>query len=131
MDIVKDIESNNSVSAIHLSERLSGHALAIAQMAGLIHKGSWSIGDFVQLYDKNTRKISGPLGKTNLDTVWRLSFDSLNASCKAFIGVLAYVSPDNIPEGLFKLQDSDTLPEVLQFCDDEFEQVSPEYNFIK
>ena len=106
---------------MQLSSKLDVHALAIAQVAGLISKFSWSIEEFINIYDRNTRKITGPNGKTTLDTVWKLSFESLGNSCKALLGVLAYIMPDDIPQALFEMSDSTKLPERLLFCHDEFE----------
>ena len=122
-DIAEDMTNEDSASAWELSERLHGHALAISQIAGLIHKGQWAIGEFLKYYDKNTRRISGPRGKTTLETVWKLSFESLDIRCKAFLGLLTYLMPDEIPLGLFKPSDVEMLPEALRFCTDDFECV--------
>lgn len=122
-DIAGDITTQDSDSVLELSEELHGHALAISQITGLIHKGQWAIGEFLKYYDKNTRKISGPRGKTTLETIWKLSFESLNVQCKAFLGVLSYLMPEEIPQGLFEPSDVAMLPGALRFCSDDFECV--------
>jgi hypothetical protein len=122
-DIAMDVESKESQSAIELSERLNGHALAITQMAGLIHRRSWTIEEFVKIYDRNTRKMLGMPGKNSLDAVWKLSFESLSPMCASLLGVLSFISPDSIPQVLFEPLDPLALPKSLQFCSDEFQYV--------
>jgi hypothetical protein len=47
IDIAEDITIHDSESAQQLSDRLRGYTLAISQMAGLIHRGSYSISEFL------------------------------------------------------------------------------------
>ena len=49
-----------------------------------------------------------------------LSFESLTDDCSAFLGVLSYITPDDIHQALFEASDSPALPESLRFCTDEF-----------
>jgi hypothetical protein len=124
MDVAKDIANQDVRSAKALSEKLSGHALALNQMAGLIHKRSWSIDEFLRIYDKNARRIHGLSQEENsIDTVWRLSFESLDGPASAILGVLSFYMPDSIPEALFRRTSSKDLPHSLKFCEDDFEYV--------
>lgn len=116
LDIADKLTVQEAKSAHELSERLSGHALAISQMAGLIHRRSWSIEEFLAIYDKNTQKIHGSATGDSLDTVWYLSFKSLEPECSAFLGVLCYVSPDSIPQELF--ESTAALPPGLELYQD-------------
>ena len=118
-DIAEDVTAVESQSAIDLSEKLSGHALAISQMAGLIHKRSWSIKEFLAIYDRNTKRLHGTPGSTSLDAVWYLSFKDLDGLSSAFLAVLAYIMPDSIPQALFEDVKSSEMPEVLRDCCDE------------
>lgn len=118
MDIADSLTAQEAKSAMELSERLSGHALAISQMAGLIHKRGWSIEEFLQHYSKNAQKM---VTKTSLETVWKLSFESLDPAAFALLGTLSFLMPDSIPQALFRPDDPDLLPERLKFCDDEIE----------
>jgi len=118
-DIAADISSQDAKSALDLSEKLSGHALAISQMAGLIHRRSWSIAEFVAIYDRNTREMLGMPGTNSLDAVWRLSFESLNENCAMMLGILCYLMPDSIPQALFEPSDRNDLPATLNFCSHE------------
>ncbi|KAH8665407.1 P-loop containing nucleoside triphosphate hydrolase protein [Ilyonectria robusta] len=52
--IGRDLNSE-SISARTLSEQLSGHALALSQMAGLIHDGELSIKEFTTMFIKNSQ----------------------------------------------------------------------------
>lgn len=129
LDIADDLSAKETQSAFDLSERLSGHALAISQMAGLIHRRSWSIEEFLAIYDENTRKMHGATKGNSLDTVWYLSFKSLDSECSAFLGVLSYVAPDSIPMSLFEQDSSTTLPREIQVYQDQFQYVRPAYRF--
>jgi hypothetical protein len=71
-DIGKDLEAEKS-SAYKLSQRLSGHALGISHMAGLIHSRSWSITEFMSIYLKNPRRAH----TTELIAIWDFSFKRL------------------------------------------------------
>ena len=116
MDISNDLNAKETKSALELSEKLSGHALAISQMAGLIHRRSWSIEQFVSIYMKSTQRLH----ENALDAVWKLSFESLDDLSFNFLGVLSYIAPDSIPQALFEPGDPAQLPQSLQFCNDEF-----------
>ncbi|KEZ45512.1 hypothetical protein SAPIO_CDS1836 [Scedosporium apiospermum] len=80
-NIGRDTEAETK-SALQLSEILSGHALAIQHMAGLIHGRSFSITDFMNHYLKNPRRIhkpgeKNPARRSELEMLWEYSFESL------------------------------------------------------
>lgn len=121
--ISAELLENEARSAYNLSERLSGHALALSNMCGLIHRRSWSISELVNVYDRSKDFKDG------LETVWRLSFENLRPSCAALLSVFTFCSPDSIPQSLFEFNeetenltddmlwylDSDWLVDLL-FC---------------
>ena len=112
----RDLEAEGS-SALALSERLSGHALAISHMAGLIYEGESSIQEFMMMYLKNPR----PAHATNeLAALWDFSFKSLNKNSLSLLGVMAYLAPDGISQELFEAGAGRKLPDDLDFCSDEF-----------
>lgn len=114
----KDIASDvlETESAVELSEKLSGHALALSHMAGLIQTRSWRIKEFLSIYEKNRRKFHHDWTKS-LATVLHFSFEELSIEALTLLGVLAYISPDSIPSLLFDSeQDSKVLPENFSFC---------------
>lgn len=113
-DLADDISSTEVDSALQLSQKLSGHALALAQMAGLIVRRSWSIKQFLAVYEKNARKLHGQF----LDIVWHMSFESLDDDAKALLGVLSSIAPDAIPEQLLEVEER-YLPATLSCCTDE------------
>jgi hypothetical protein len=113
-EIGRDI-NKEGMSAFELSKRLSGHALGITHMAGMIHRRSWSIAEFMSVYLKNPRRVHN----SELQTLWEFSFQSLEPETRRFLGVLAFLMPDNIPQSLFEV-DEQNLPERLKFCSDEF-----------
>ena len=114
LDAAKDLSQTEAKSAFDLSSRLSGHALAISQMAGLIHRRMWSIEEFLDVYDQNEREIQGTESGNSLATVWRLSFKSLDAASLGFLGILSYISPDSIPQLLFEQSKLEPELEVYQ-----------------
>lgn len=97
--ISADLLTKEAQSAYDLSERLSGHALALSNMCGLIHRRSWSISELVEVYDKSKDFNHG------LETVWKLSFESLRPDCAALLSVFTFCAPDSIPQSLFEFND--------------------------
>lgn len=119
-NIAEEVVSSEIQSAKELSDKLDGHALAISQMAALIHRKLWSIDTFLSIYAQNTQKLHNVPGYTSLDTVWQVSFEQLDVLNSAILGVLAYVMPDSIPLALFKPHDQVTFPKNLAFCKDDW-----------
>lgn len=91
--------ANNTQSAYSLSERLSGHALALSNMSGLIHLRSWSISELIEVYDRSKDF------KDRLETVWQLSFEKLQPDCAALLSAFTFCVPDSIPKS-FKFDEN-------------------------
>ncbi|KAG8161020.1 hypothetical protein KVR01_009284 [Diaporthe batatas] len=119
-DVGTQLTTQESKSAHDLSEKLSGHALAISTMAGLIHRRAWSISEFLSLYNKQPEKMHGISGNSSINALWDMSFQSLDEKSSAILGVLCFLSPDNIPQSLFEIQSAEVLPSELSFCADQF-----------
>ncbi|KAF1961988.1 hypothetical protein CC80DRAFT_522601 [Byssothecium circinans] len=118
-DLGADLELEGE-SALELSKRLSGHALGISHMAGLIRRRSWSITEFMQYYTKNPKRLHG----SELNAIWEFSFRDLvqkNPTSHTLLGILSYLMPDNIPQSLFALDPEVEAPIGCEFCSDEFE----------
>lgn len=118
--IGEDLKAETT-SALALSERLSGHALAISHMAGMIFEGNMSVQEFLVMYMKNPGRTHA---RDELAALWDLSFRSLRPQSQALLGVLAFLMPDLIPLELFEGTDDDDVvlfPDGLAFCSDEFE----------
>ncbi|KAI0100214.1 NB-ARC and TPR domain protein [Nemania sp. FL0031] len=120
-DIGSELSEKDVPSAHELSLSLSGHALALSLMAGLIHHRSWSIEEFVQTYRRQPQKVRGIFETSSINALWEMSFKSLNERSQAILGVLVFLSPDNIPQALFEAKDSSPLPDSLKFCRDPFD----------
>lgn len=114
MNIVGDISINEAQSALELSQQLDGHALAISFMTGLIQKRSWSIQEFLSIYERNKRDLHGQRGPNALSTIWHLSFKSLGPESAALLGILAYINPDSVAQELFTKAEKDSLPALLR-----------------
>jgi hypothetical protein len=122
-DISTDLKENEMKSAHELSQKLSGHALAICQMAGLIHRRRWSIAEFMEFYTQHPSEIHGVSGNSSINALWNFAFKSLDPQSQAILGVLSFVSPDNIPQSLFEPENAGDLPESLFFCSDHLQYV--------
>lgn len=112
VEAAADIEKQEIASATELSERLSGHALAISNVAGLLRLRSWSIQDFLDEHNADPESAE----KTAVETVWRLSFQSLEERHSKVLGVLAHVKADSIPTELFQSATAAGFPDNLAFC---------------
>jgi hypothetical protein len=119
-DVDYSTSNDDLTSAIQLSNTLGGHAFAISQIAGLIHRRAWSITEFLRIYKRNSYKM---LQHGTLDALWRLPFRSLSGSASSILGIICLLNPDAIPQELFEPTDSTHLLESLGFARDELEYV--------
>ncbi|PVH86783.1 NB-ARC and TPR domain protein [Cadophora sp. DSE1049] len=117
-DITSDLKEDVLTSAQQLSQKLSGHALAISAMAGLIHSRALSIAEFMNFYDQAPSHLHGISGNRSINALWSISFKSLNPQSHTILGVMAFVEPDSIPQALFEFESPDDVPESLRFCSD-------------
>ncbi|KAJ2993997.1 hypothetical protein NUW58_g1673 [Xylaria curta] len=111
-EIGRDLEKEG-ISAQELSHRLGGHTLGISHMAGLIHRRSLTISEFMKVYLNNVRRVHG----SELQALWGFSFKALNPQACAFLSVLSFLTPDHIPQSFFEIKDQ--LPKGLAFCSDD------------
>lgn len=116
--INRDIQGEGT-SASELAEKLSGHALGISHMAGLIQRRSWSITEFMKIYLKYPERLH----KSELEAVWNVSFATLDNNSQVFLGVTSFLVPDNIAQELFEFTKDDDITEDLEFCMDSFRYV--------
>lgn len=117
-DVGKELANEEATSANELSRKLSGHALAISHMAGLIHRRAWSVSEFMEIYNKYPNVMHGVSGNSSIDALWEISFKSLDPQSHALLGVLCFLAPDSITQSLFEVSRADDLPERLKFCAD-------------
>lgn len=90
-------------------------------MAGLVHRRSWSIDEFFEIYKRQPQKINRMFGNNSINALWEMSFQSLSEYANAILRVLAFLSPDFIPQALFEAKDPSSLPESLKFYEDPFD----------
>ena len=114
-DIGNDIATEGQ-SAYQLSEKLSGHAMGISHMAGLIHRRSWTIAEFLSIYEKNPKRAHS----SELQAIWDLSFKSLSSESSLLLGICSVLMPDNISQTIFEIGEMPDVPDDLDFCMDEF-----------
>ena len=109
--ISRDMQAEK-LSASELAERLSGHALDISHMAGLIQRRSWSITEFMRIYLKDPSRLH----KTELQAVWDISFRTLEKDSRMFLGVASFLVSDHVAQELFEINEEDGLSKDLEFC---------------
>ncbi|KAI1352908.1 Tetratricopeptide-like helical [Xylaria sp. FL0043] len=115
-DISMELEKDEATSALQLSEKLSGHALAISTMAGLIHRHALSISEFLKFYNQHTSEVHGISGNRSINALWEISYKSLDTKSQCILAVMSFLEPDSIPQALFEPVCSTDLPESLSFC---------------
>lgn len=111
-------EIRSADSAYELSKKLSGHALAISHMAGLIHRQDLSIEEFMKVYTDNHGVSDNASINAAINAIWELSFRSLDDENSALLGVMCFLEPDKIPQDLFEPANAKGLPGSLSFCND-------------
>ncbi|KAJ8132115.1 hypothetical protein O1611_g1504 [Lasiodiplodia mahajangana] len=111
-NISADILANQAQSALDLSERLSGHALALARMGGVIHRRTWTIKQLVEVYDRQPEFVNG------IGPVWQLSFQNLNAYSSSLLSILSFYSSERVPEILLQPSNPESVSKELSWCSD-------------
>lgn len=114
-DITSHLEDEEINSAHQLSNELRGHALAISTMAGLIHRRSLSINEFMRFYIQHQGQVLG-----SVHALWNISFQELDSRAFAILGIMSFASPDSIPQDLFEPDSKTDLPPSLGVCSDSF-----------
>ena len=114
-------------SAIDLSVKVGGHALALTQIVALINTRQWSLHEFISLYNARPKAIHNlkPDGgidsnyKFFINTVFREAFSGFRKSVAfTLLGVISFLVPDGIPQVLFEPKNKSMLPLSLNFCSD-------------
>lgn len=106
-------DSEENEAAVYLSEKLSGHPLSILLIAGLIHNGSCSTSEFMDMYVEDANQIHG---MDELAIVWRTTFKELNPESHTLLGVMSWLMPDSIPQELFEKGVNRESADGLEFC---------------
>lgn len=112
-------------SAVELSERLGGLALALELIGKQIKARKKTVEQFLPYYNKNRRSlnrqprigIKNPYYKKDLETVWEGSFNGLPLVSARLLMLLCFVAPSDIPESIFT--NGRNLPEKYAFLADE------------
>jgi hypothetical protein len=108
------IETN---SAKILAKQLGGHALAIKQIATLIHRGQFSIEEFSTMYLKD----AGRVHRTNeLSIVMQWSFKKLDKNSLSLLGMMSFLNSDRIPQKLFEIAINRESSDDLACCTNDF-----------
>ncbi|KAI1125146.1 P-loop containing nucleoside triphosphate hydrolase protein [Nemania abortiva] len=104
-------EMEELTAAKALTTKLGGHALGISQVAALIRTRGISIKTGDSLYENNQRSVhsfreiqtSDSSSEHDLTTLWSLQFESLRPASEALLGIMMFLSPDDISTQLFNL----------------------------
>lgn len=98
---------------------MSGHALALSQMAGLIHDGELSIKEFTSMYLENPQPAHAV---DALSELWQYSFESLDSNSFSLLGIISFLQSDNIPMEIFRPRVGLELPSNLEFLKNQFKR---------
>lgn len=124
-------DSAEDVAAAHvLLDRIDGLAIAICTMATRITSQGFSIKNYLKRYKRGWQKVIAGEGKselvdydTSLEAVWNDSFLALQEQSKNdainLLGVIMFLSPDEIPQELFVRSRSQPLQDSLGFCENQ------------
>jgi tetratricopeptide (TPR) repeat protein len=114
-----------------LLQKLQGHALGIEQMVAYIAFKSMSAKEFLDEYEKKSRKIHGydgtnkEISRFNLATLWDMHFEELSKSDEGksslrLLGLLSLLAPDAIRSELLTTDgDPDIDAEYKDLCSEE------------
>ena len=69
------------------------------------------------MYTKNPRRAHAT---NELALLYEFSFKSLDENSLSLLGVMSYLMPDIIPQGLFEAGANREVSESLDFCSDDF-----------
>ena len=121
--------ARNEKYARALSQKLGGHPLAIAQMAGLMRCRSISLEEFLLIYDRQKENLHMRAPPTTshestISTIWLMSFMSLSDISQKVLGVLSLLDPDCIPEDFLYAM---LIEDVLDIFRYEFLRQMPVY----
>ncbi|PVH79292.1 hypothetical protein DL98DRAFT_655534 [Cadophora sp. DSE1049] len=106
--------TSETASARTLSQKISGHALALSQVAGLIHDGEWSVQEWTTMYLEHPRETH----VNELAKLWTFAFRTLEQKDKnsfALLGILSFLMPDNIQGEILQPKTDLELPQGLGF----------------
>jgi hypothetical protein len=102
--------------AEEISRELGGHPLAISHVAGFIASAKCSLSSFLEkfqlrlsyskrIWGQETNNVTFHYERT-LETVWDIALAELSTEARDLIDILAFLSPESIPEELVEGNDS-------------------------
>ena len=111
-----DISVDDQIESQRISRVLGGLPVAIAHVAGYIHKSHVSLSEFSAIYKKrdqswriwsqNCRAWNYQYDRS-LNTVWEIALTELTPAAREMVNILSMLSPDNIPESILFANDQD------------------------
>ncbi|KAF2028394.1 hypothetical protein EK21DRAFT_90680 [Setomelanomma holmii] len=145
-DLTSDADKKSSEE---LCKKLNGHPLALAQISALAEKRTWKLDKLLTMYKKSPKKLHGlsdpallHAGYTlSVSTVFRMSFlailhpdsnspgdvplnaqpDQKGVGAILLLGVMSFLDPDAVEEGLLVLPYDCHVPDELEFLKDDFD----------
>jgi len=105
-------------SAAQVAQKVGHHALGLEHAAAFVKARFLSFDDYLTLWNQNEAQI---LEAVDLDEIeyphellvtWQLSVDQLTEEARDLLSVLSWLSPEPIPEALFKTFSEDGQPTV-------------------
>ena len=89
-------------------------ASMIAHMAGMIQRHSWSIEQFLGIYDGNATPFHRLYWQKSSATIWSLPLDSYSPMASIFLGIFAFLGPGLVPQELLQPAEVSGISETLE-----------------
>ena len=113
-------------SAENISTILGGLPLALTQIGRFIAQRKMPIQNFLSLYERHQSRVDSQRNahddyEHTIDTVWKISLDTLKGNTERFHKLLAFLEPDSISKQIL-VQGADLIDgEEFGFLKDELE----------
>jgi hypothetical protein len=118
-------------AAKSLSKNLEGIPLALTVMGMNVRTSPLSLPKFQSFYEKWTADVHKSVQKVTLEPYYHhslhdsyaMSFSRLqdvDVNAYELFKIICMLGPETLPSSLFRSQESDVLPEALQFCENEW-----------
>lgn len=100
----------NSV-AKKISSEVEGLPLALTTIGSYICESQQSLSGFLELFNRTSslwQTYATDSGHSALEKVFKISLDELDTKSRQLIDIMAFMSPDSIPEQMLYLEESST-----------------------
>ena len=102
-----------ATSVLAVSRCLNGHPLAISLSPGFDHDGNLSVKEIIIVYTGDPCLVNDVY---DLETLFKISCNTLNTDSRSLHGIMVYHIPDNTPPVLFEASTGQDFSVGLGSC---------------